>query len=236
MGRAVTLRPVMSAGSIGTEVYAVEQGELRPLGSVVLPGVALGPVVKDGEGGFWVMLRRTVQTSNFKPMRGYLHYTVDGEWKMWSDSGEAVEGTELLGKATFLIDPNVRKMAPDGKGGFFALGQDRVLYHVSKEGETSKFSKDQPNCQYCQPLAIAYDEGQGTLNMLLGEWREGEGGVAEVLGPTRWLDFDVSDGALVRDEVVPMPIGEAGVTREFFETAVIAADRESKWLSAPGTN
>lgn len=233
-GRAVTIRPVMRAGSIGTEVYAVEQGELRPLGSVVLPGVALGPVVKDGEGGFWVMLRRTVQTSNFKPMRGYLHYTVDGEWKMWSDSGESVEGTELLGKATFLIDPNVRKMAPDGAGGFFALGQDRVLYHVSKDGETSKFSKDQPNCQYCQPLAIAYDEKQNVLNMLLGEWREGEGGAAEVLGPTRWLDFDVKDGALLRDEVVPLPIGEEGVTRAFFETAVIAAEQEGKWLSAPG--
>ena len=233
-GRAVTIRPVIRAGKTGTEVYAVEQGELRPLGSVVLPGVALGPVVKDGEGGFWVMLRRTEQTSNFKPMRGYLHYTVDGEWKMWSDSGESVEGTELLGNATFLIDPNVRKMAPDGSGGFFALGQDRILYHVNKEGETSKFSKQQPSCQYCQPLAIAYDEKHGTLDMLLGEWREGEGGVAEVLGPTRWLDFDVKSGELLRDEVVPMPIGEEGVTRTFFETAVIASEQESKWLSAPG--
>ncbi len=232
--RAVTLRPVMKRGRIGTEVYAVQQGELRALGSVVLPGVALGPVVKDGEGGFWVMLRRTVQTSNFKPMRGYLHYTASGEWKMWSDSGEVVEGTELLGKTKFLIDPNVRKMAPDGQGGFFAVGQDRVLYRVAANGEAAKFSEAQPMCQYCQPLAISYDERVDTLNMVLGEWREGEAGNVEVMGPTRWLEFSAKDGTLLLDEEVPTPLIAETAQREFFSTVVISAAQESKWLSAPG--
>ncbi len=231
--RAVTLRPVIQGGKIGTEVYAVEQGELRPLGSVVLPGVALGPVVKDGEGGFWVMLRRTVQTSNFKPMRGYLHYTANGEWKMWSDSGEVIEGTEFIGKTKFLIDPNVRKMASDGAGGFFALGQDRILYRTDKNGQSERFSSSQPNCQYCQPLAIVYDEKVNTLDMLIGEWREGEAGKVEVLGPTRWLEFDAKTGDLLVDEVVPMPAIPAEQQREFFSTVVISSEGESKWLSAP---
>lgn len=233
-GRAVTLRPVRQRGQIGTEVYAVEQGELRALGSVVLPGVALGPVVKDGAGGFWVMLRRTVQTSNFKPMRGYLHYTVDGEWKMWSDSGEVVEGTDFVGKTKFLIDPNVRKMAYDGQGGFFALGQDRILYRVDASGDATRFSASQPTCQYCQPLAIAYDEKVGTLSMVMGEWREGEAGSVDVVGPTRWLEFEGKSGELMVDEEVPTPLIDASNQREFFSRVVISASQESKWLSAPG--
>ena len=38
-------------------------------------------------------------------------------------SSEQVEGTELRGRTKFLIDPDVRKMTTDGKGGFFAVGK-----------------------------------------------------------------------------------------------------------------
>ena len=233
-GRAVTLRPVRQGGRIATEVYAVSQGELRALGSVRLPQVALGPVVEDGEGGFWVMLRRTVQTSNFKPMRGYLHYTPEGAWQMWSDSGEVIEGADLLGKTNFLIDPDVRKMTPDGAGGFFALGQDRLLYRVDRSGESRRFTSAQPICQYCQPVALSWDQSTGRLHMLMGEWREGSGEEIEVLGPVRWLEFSGEDGALLFDEEVALKPGGEGGWREMFSTAVIAAGGGQRWLSAPG--
>lgn len=232
--RAVVLRPRYQSGALSTEVYAIQQGERRPLGSVVLPGIALGPAIQDGEGGFWVMLRRTVKTSNYKPMRGYLHYTADGNWLMWSDSGESVEGTELVGKAPFLIDPNVRKMASDGAGGFYAIGRDRIIYHVDKNGSANRFSSDQPTCNYCQPMAIDFDETSGQLHLLLSEWREGDAGQIEIMGETRWIRFDGASGKVAADEPIPLPAEVMERPREVFEEVRLAAIASGVWIAAPG--
>lgn len=232
--RAVVLRPRYQSGALSTEVYAIVQGERRPLGSVVLPGIALGPAIQDGEGGFWVMLRRTVRTSNYKPMRGYLHYTANGNWLMWSDSGESVEGTELVGKAPFLIDPNVRKMASDGAGGFYAIGRDRIIYHVAKDGQANRFSSDQPTCNYCQPMAIDFDETSGQLHLLMSEWREGEAGQIEIMGETRWIRFDGASGKVAADEPIPLPAEVMERPRQVFDEVRLAAIASGVWIAAPG--
>lgn len=231
-GQAVVLRPVRAQGALSTQVLAIEQGTPRPLAELTLPGVALGPAVSDGEGGFWVMLRRTQRTSSYKPMRGYLHYTAAGEWLMWSDSGESVEGTSLRGRAKFLIDPDVRKMAPDGEGGFWALGRDRIIYRVGADGAGARFSDAQPTCQYCQPLSLTRDPITGELHYLMGEWREGEAGQFEPTGPVRWLRFG-PDGVLLEDQPVPIPDTERARPRRFYEELMLVAGQANTWISGP---
>lgn len=231
--RAIVMRPTRENGRVGSQVVALVQGKTRPLATVTLPGIALGPAVTDGEGGFWVMLRRTERTSNYKPMRGYLHYTKQGNWLMWSDSGESVEGTQFKGEAAFLIDSDVRKMASDGRGGFVSIGRDRLLWRVGADGTATRFSEQQPRCQYCQPMAIDYDAEADRIHLLLGEWREGGAGQVEEMGPTRWLSFGAEDGVIIEDQPIPWPEGVTAARREVYEEIQIAARGGSAWIAGP---
>lgn len=236
--QAVVFRPSPKNAKFGTEVVAVQAGELRALGTINLPGIALGPVVSDGQGGFWVMIRRTSQSSNFKPMRGYMRYTSGGTWQMWSDSGESVEGTEYIGKTKFLVDTDARKIAPDGRGGFFTVGADRVIYHVDQAGESKKFSADQPRCVYCQPIALSFDKSTDQLTLLLGEYRVGEAGQFESKeGPVRLVHFDAKSGALVADPAPNVPIPaeyEKKWMGEFLSKVQLASTAQGTWVAAPG--
>lgn len=207
--RAVVLRPVFEQrGELGrvlsTQVIAVVADQPQPLARVTLPNVVMGPAVQDGKGGFWVMIQRVQLGSNYKPMRGYLHYTADGFWLLWSDSGESIEGTKFMGRAGFLIDPQVRKMSSDGQGGFLAIGKDRKLYRVDEQGKVARFSDAVPSCQYCQPLSVAYDFTSREVHLLMAKWRGGEARDHKLEEPLRWLRFG-QQGELEQTELVPLP-------------------------------
>jgi len=234
--RAIVLRPkyerVGSRRMLSTEVIAVEQGSRAPLGRVVLPGIALGPSVRDGLGGFWVMVRRMKQ-SGVSPMRGYLHYTSEGQWLMWSDSEEAVEGTTLMGQAAFVVDPEPRKMAPDGKGGFYAIGKDDIIYHVDVDGKASTFSADQPRCQYCRILSLSYDELSDEVIVLSSKWRVLSNGQREFVEGLKWLRFSAG-GALQWTETVPMPKKVNAENLALYDTVTVHAAKKNTWVLAPG--
>lgn len=235
--RAVALRPVYGRDDkqqtiLSTQVIALQQGYDKPLATVLLPNVVLGPAVQDGQGGFWVMMQRVNIGSNYKPLRGYLHYTSKGEWLMWSDSGESVAGTTLKGRSGFVIDPEQRKMAPDGKGGFYAIGKDRKVYHVDANGKTRLFSANVPTCQYCRPLSLYSESKQ--LHLLMAKWKDKEAGAREMIEELKWLQFDVN-GAPMGQSLVPVYKKPTRWTmRTFYNNVRIQASAGNVWLTGPG--
>ena len=209
-------------------MVALQQGREEPLATVALPGVALGPAVTDGEGGFWVMLRRTERAKNFKPMRGYIHYTSEGAWEMWSDSGEVVEGTNLIGRSAFVINPEPRKMAPDMKGGFFAVGRDEIVYQVKADGSADAFSTMQPSCADCRQVAIAFDATRRELHLISAQWKESNGRRSFVRGLS-YMRFDATGGRVFAEDI-PLPPGIKGDDVNLFDSIKLFAEAGQVWV------
>ncbi len=233
--RAILLRPrygvINETRVLGSEVVALQQGVDEPLATVSLPGVALGPAVTDGEGGFWVMLRRTkgaMKVKNNKPMEGYLHYTSEGLWEMWSDSGEVVEGTELKGRSSFVINPEPRKMAPDMRGGFFAISKDETVYHVDSEGNADAFSTMQPTCQDCRQIAIAFDSTRRELHLISAQWKNQRSGRKFVRGMS-YMRFDANGGRVFAEDI-PLPPGIRGDDVNLFDSIKLFAEAGQVWM------
>lgn len=236
--RAVVLRPVFEQRGdegrvLSTQVIAVVADQPQPLARVTLPNVVMGPAVQDGKGGFWVMIQRVQLGSNYKPMRGYLHYTADGFWLLWSDSGESIEGTKFMGRAGFLIDPQVRKMTSDGQGGFLAIGKDRKLYRVDEQGKVARFSDAVPSCQYCQPLSVAYDFTSREVHLLMAKWRGGEAQDHKLEEPLRWMRFG-QKGQLEQTELVPLPEDAERKGLGLYASMRVLAGARNAWILGQG--
>lgn len=233
--RAILLRPrygnVDGKRVLGSEVVALQQGSDEPLATVALPGVALGPAVTDGKGGFWVMLRRTDDARKIlklDPMEGYLHYTAEGLWEMWSDSGEPVEGTELKGRSVFVINPEPRKMAPDMQGGFFAISKDETVYHVEEDGSVDAFSTMQPTCQDCRQIAIAFDASRRELHLISAQWKNKRSGRTFVRGMS-YMRFDANGGRVFAEDI-PLPPGVRGDDVRLFDSIKLFAEAGQVWV------
>lgn len=237
-GKAVVLRPTFEERQgqgrvLSTQVIALMAGQSEALAKVVLPNVVMGPAVQDGKGGFWVMIQRVQLGSNYKPMRGYLHYTSDGYWLLWSDSGESIDGTKFMGRAGFLIEPQSRKMAPDGNGGFLAIGKDRKLYRVDEQGKVGPFSAEQPSCLYCQPLSVAYDATTKDVHLVMAKWRGGEASDHRVEEPLRWMRFEQS-GRLAQSELVPLTEEQQRRGLGLYASVGVLAGANNAWIVGPG--
>jgi hypothetical protein len=233
-GRGVVLRPAYGALAngdtvLGTQVVVVAADQDKALGAIALPGLLLGPSVSDSEGGFWVMIRRPQKISNsYKPLRGYLHFTSEGSWEMWNNSKEQLEDVEYKGVAAFEINPEPRKMAPDGEGGFFTVGLNRQLYHIDRAGEALEFGPPQLRCQYCQQLAVAWDTQSRELHVLTAQWRDASG-KRQLYEGLRWWRFD-SRGQVISQSTVP-----GGDKRDdfFYDQVSVRANNGSVWVLGP---
>jgi hypothetical protein len=233
-GRGIVLRPAYSTGAdgetvLGTQVVVVAADKDEALGSIALPGLLLGPSVSDGQGGFWVMIRRPQKLSNsYKPLRGYLHFASEGTWQMWNNSKEQLDDVEYKGLVPFEIVPEPRKMAPDGQGGFFAVGRPgNKLYHVDADGEAVEFGPPQVRCQYCKQLAIAWDEQSQELHLLTAQWRDGDR--RQLFEDLRWWRLDA------RGQVIAQGLVPGGDKRDdfFYNQVQVRSNNGSTWVLGP---
>lgn len=233
-GRGIVLRPAYVAGAdgevvLGTQVVVVASDKDRELGSISLPGLLLGPSVSDAKGGFWVMIRRPQKLSNnYKPLRGYLHFTAEGAWEMWNNSKEQLDDVEYKGVAAFEINPEPRKMAPDGAGGFFAVGRNRQIYHIDEAGQSVEFGPPQLRCQYCQQLALSWDAQSRELHVLSAQWRD-SGGRRQLYEGLRWWRLD-SRGQVIAQTAVP---GADKGDDLFFDQVSVRSNNGAAWILGP---
>ena len=235
--RAVVLRPVFEQPKgqgrvLSTQLIAVQSGQPKPLARVSLPNIVMGPAVQDGQGGFWTMVQRVQLGVNYKPLRGYMRYTAQGDWLMWSDSQEAIPGIKLMGQAALLIDPQPGKMAPDGQGGFITIGRDRKIYRVDAQGVPSRVSAQQPACHYCHPLSVAYDPITREVHLLMAKWRGGEASARVLEEPLRWMRFG-AQGALEDSELVPLPEPFARQGVSLYDQLQLHVAARQVWLVGP---
>jgi hypothetical protein len=234
-GRAVVLRPNYSKAvsgelMLGTQVLALSAEKPEPLGALELPGFLLGPSVGDASGGFWVMIRRSGGAKEDKPLRGYLHFTSDGEWRMWNNSGEQIDGVEYRGASAFEAALEPRKMSADGAGGFFAASASGELWRVDRAGGAKVFGAGALSCGGCRVLSLSWDPLARELHVLTALWSDGAKGRQVQQGLTWWrLD---GGGALIKKGVVPADREcEAG----FYERVMVKASKGQAWLLGQDT-
>ncbi len=234
---AIVLRPAFEVqGSqrvLSTQILALSSAREAPVGALLLPNVTLGEAISDSAGGFWVALERVAQTRDHSDLRGYLRYVSGGTWQLWSDSGEAIEGTTLMGRVRFLVDTRPGRMSADGQGGFWMIGQDQVMYRVSRDGVASRFDAGVV-CQYCKRLALAYEPRAKVLHVLTAQWREGEAGQRALEAPLGWARYDIN-GSLLGQEPVPLPAryDEPRAQLALMDSARLHARAGQLWLSTP---
>ena len=237
LGRAVVLRPVFEQAPQGkrvlsTRLVALVRGQDKPVATETLPNVILGPVVRDGQGGFWVMMRRVnTAVAGYKPLRGYLHYTNKGEWKVWSDSGESVPGLKFEGRTTFLIDPQARKMTPDARGGFLSIAKDGKIYRVGADGAVTRFLKNPRACSSCTNLSLSADPVAKRVMVLQAQARRGEVGQNKQANPLKWFLFDL-DGAQIDSGEVKLP-PDVKPGRDLYNTVRLHTQASNTWVVAP---
>lgn len=246
-GKALVFRteyvetPGQKRRALGTRIHAISAAKDRPETSLGIPGYIIGPAVRDGRGGFWAVIRKIANARRGEAvLRGYVHYTSKGEWLLWSESGEGVFGLQLKGKASFVVSTERRKLVSDGQGGFYTVGQDRLIYHVKESGEVAQFGSAAV-CQYCQVLSLTFDRRERKLHVLGVEWRDGEAGGKELVQPLMWTQY-TEDGRVDASELVPLPAAyrKAGeVMRRdalaFYQGVTLHAEGGQLWLVGANT-